>query len=129
MAGTRITRGISHLGNFLKAIRRKHGVSQREVAASIGVDLQTVQRHENQSADRPSTIRDVGRRFLVEFETVALETVNKPLVIMVTNPCASSGSSTLCVGLAGCYAGMSKTPSLRRTKRRLGIAPRIPSSR
>jgi transcriptional regulator with XRE-family HTH domain len=108
MAGTRITYGISHLGNFLGAIRRKHRVSQREVAACIGVDLRTVQSLEGQSTDRLSTIRDVGRAISVEFATVALERVNKPLVIMVTNPCASSGSSTLCVALAGCYAGLSK---------------------
>lgn len=108
MAGTRITRGIPHIGHFVKAIRRKNRVSQREVAASVGVDLRTIQRMESQSTDRPTTIHDIGCRLSVTFATIAFERVNKPLVLMVTNPCASTGSSTLCVALAGCYAGMGK---------------------
>lgn len=43
-------------------------------------------------------------------------TVNKPLVITVTNPCASTGSSTISVCLAGFYASMNKRVLLLHSK-------------
>jgi DNA-binding XRE family transcriptional regulator len=116
MANIRTVHGISHLGNFVKALRRKHGLSQRELASSVGVNLRTIQRIEQHGSEKLSTIRSIGHRLSVEFETIALERVNKPLVVMITNPCASTGSSTLSVCLAGYYAGQNKRVLLLHCK-------------
>jgi transcriptional regulator with XRE-family HTH domain len=116
MANIRTVHGIAHFGNFVKALRRKHGLSQRELASSVGVNLRTIQRIEEHGSERLSTIRSIGHRLSVEFETVALERINKPLVVMITNPCASTGSSTLCVCLAGYYAAQNKRVLLLHAK-------------
>lgn len=73
MSGTRITTGISHLGAFIKAVRRKQGVKQREVATSLGVDLATIARAEDKGTDKLSLARDIGNRLSIEFETIARE--------------------------------------------------------